>query len=116
MTDNLGMLPFSLGPLDVVDWIPVDAAAQIIVELLPNQRLFPNNQPIGSVNGSPTNAEDEVEPLVYHVINPCTRTWSDLLPTVRSNLGIPESSLVSFRAGDGAPTNCSTISGTVSFS
>lgn len=91
----LGMLPSSLGPLDTVDWIPVDAAAQTIVELLPNQRVFPNNQPMASPNGDPAKAEDETEPLVYHVINPCTRPWSDLLPTVRSNLGIAESSLVS---------------------
>lgn len=91
----LGMLPSSLGMLDTVDWIPIDAAAQVIVELLPVRRLLPKNQPMDSANENPTNAEDETEPVVYHVINPCTRTWSDLLPTIRSNLGITESSLVS---------------------
>lgn len=91
----LGMLPSSLGPLNTVDWIPVDAAAQIIVELLPNQLVSPNSQPGGSANRDPMKGEDETEPMVYHVINPCTRTWPDLLPTVRSNLGITESPLVS---------------------
>ena len=53
----------SLGPLDIVDCILFDAAAQITVELLPDLRVAPNSQPICSANGDCSKAEDGMEPM-----------------------------------------------------
>jgi thioester reductase-like protein len=62
---HLGKLPSSLGPLDVVDWIPVDMLARGIVELATNS--------IGSKDNGAT---------VYHAVSPQRTSWTKLLPTV----------------------------------
>jgi thioester reductase-like protein len=62
---HLGRLPSSLGPLDVVDWIPVDMLARGIVELATN--------PTGSKKDGAT---------VYHVASRQRTSWKELLPTI----------------------------------
>lgn len=69
----LGALPSTLGPMDIVDWIPVDRAALAIVDFLnhassPEQALTPT--------------------ATYHCINPSETTWAKLLPAVQAASGI----------------------------
>ncbi|KAI5362759.1 Putative fatty acyl-coenzyme A reductase, NAD-binding domain, NAD(P)-binding domain superfamily [Septoria linicola] len=63
----LGCLPKTLGPANVLDWVPVDELSTIIVELLLN------SQPAGSLR-------------FHHVTNPNTAQWQTLLPTVQQAL------------------------------
>ncbi|KAF2799236.1 acetyl-CoA synthetase-like protein [Melanomma pulvis-pyrius CBS 109.77] len=61
----LGMLPASLGPLEVVDWIPVDILAKGIIEL-----------------ATSSTAPEKTCATVYHAVNPERTSWKELLPTV----------------------------------
>ena len=60
---HLNALPASLGPMDDVDWIPVDRVARIVTELLLQE------QKTGSI-------------LFHHISNPTTTPWKRLLPAV----------------------------------
>ncbi|TKA64260.1 hypothetical protein B0A49_09579 [Cryomyces minteri] len=64
----LGKMPSSLGSLNVVDWVPVDRVAQIVVDLV-HARL--TSQSSKSID-------------VFHVVNPRKTTWQGLIPTVQS--------------------------------
>ncbi|KAI0412489.1 hypothetical protein F5X98DRAFT_354643 [Xylaria grammica] len=66
----LGMLPESLGRAETIDWIPVDLLGQITVELATTHSL--HSQPTGAA--------------VYHVTNPKSTTWGDLVPVIRSRI------------------------------
>ncbi|KAI1176020.1 hypothetical protein F4777DRAFT_291528 [Nemania sp. FL0916] len=74
----LGKIPESLGPrLDVVDWIPVDELAKILVELaIPTSDKSNTDIAPGSGVGA----------TVYHAVNPSHTTWRELLPTVTRRL------------------------------
>lgn len=61
----LDCLPADLGPMEV-DWVPVDDAADAVVELLLAR----------------TSAEGAGHVRVRNVVNPHSTTWSALLPTV----------------------------------
>lgn len=65
----LGVLPESLGAMNIVDWIPIDVLSKIVVELA----LLRDSSP--------------PSPRVYHTVNPHTCTWSSLLPAVQQQLG-----------------------------
>lgn len=69
----LRKLPASLGPLEVVDWIPVDFLARGIVELA-----------IGSLSLEPLGA------TVYHAVNPQRTSWKTLRPVVTGYLELEE--------------------------
>jgi thioester reductase-like protein/aryl carrier-like protein len=71
----LGRVPQDLGPMDMVDWMPVDIMASAIVELLV-QGSGPS-----SLNGIPAN-NTPAEARVYHIVNPSAISWSDLLPSI----------------------------------
>lgn len=66
---TLGLLPNSLEVLDVIDWIPVNVLADVVVELV-NRGARVDGQ------GS----------LVYNLVNPSTATWSELCPVVQRGL------------------------------
>jgi thioester reductase-like protein len=66
----LGKLPDG-GVLDNVDWIPMDILAAVVIEL---------STPSPSICG------DSLQ--VYHVINPSTTPWADLVPAIQTRLGI----------------------------
>lgn len=66
----LGCIPSALGPMDRIDWIPIDLVSQVAVE------LFTMNQNAAT----PTTQ-------VFHLVNPSETYWSALLPTVRRCLG-----------------------------
>lgn len=76
--------------MDIVDWIPVDILANIIVELAGAADI---RRPVNGVGASHANAirSIEVEPTstipVYHAVNPEESEWADLVPTVHRYLG-----------------------------
>ncbi|KAL8717844.1 MAG: hypothetical protein Q9225_004951 [Loekoesia sp. 1 TL-2023] len=65
----LGCIPSALGPMDRIDWVPIDLVSQVAVELFTMNRkaAMPTTQ-------------------VFHLVNPSETYWSGLLPTVRSCL------------------------------
>lgn len=65
----LRKIPTSLGPLEVVGWIPVDLLAQGIIELATYRMdsKYPG-------------------PTVSHAVNPQQTSWGSLLPTVKRYL------------------------------
>ncbi|CAF9915256.1 MAG: hypothetical protein GOMPHAMPRED_000671 [Gomphillus americanus] len=73
----LGGLPDDLGGLDVVDWIPVDTTASVLLDLCRHSLLSSQTQ------------EKVAKPLVYHVANSHRRSWSDLLPIITDYLQVP---------------------------
>ncbi|KAI4125468.1 MAG: hypothetical protein LQ338_004226 [Usnochroma carphineum] len=66
----LGCIPSALGPMDRIDWVPIDLVSQVAVELFTMNRNA----------ATPTTQ-------VFHLVNPSETYWSSLLPTVRSCLG-----------------------------
>lgn len=68
----LGCLPSSFGPLERVDWIPVDRMAQVLLELC---------------NSAAACGEGEVP--VYHVVNPKKTSWTELLTCLTDRMGLP---------------------------
>jgi len=68
---SMGCIPESLGPMGVVEWIPVDILAQILLELF---------DPASS-------QEPEAHTQVFHIVNPSPTDWSALLPTIKTHLG-----------------------------
>ncbi|KAL8717514.1 MAG: hypothetical protein Q9225_005246 [Loekoesia sp. 1 TL-2023] len=65
----LGVIPEPLGYLDVVDWVPVNLVADIILEL--------------SLAGFDASAEQDAR--FYHIVNPQKTTWQALLPAIRNH-------------------------------
>lgn len=64
----IGAVPESLGPcLDSVDWIPVDALAEILIDVIGSTELE---------NGIDSGA------VVYNILNPHPVKWGTLLPTI----------------------------------
>ena len=63
----LGMIPHDLGPLNIVDWLPVDIVAGAIAEL---------------AVAKAENTSLEKACNVYHLVNPHPTTWGTLLPAI----------------------------------
>ncbi|QSZ36628.1 hypothetical protein DSL72_006509 [Monilinia vaccinii-corymbosi] len=81
----LGALPSSLGPMESVDWIPVDLFGKVIYELLSSS---PPQSP--SLETTTTNSSPASATTIYHVVNPKHTTYSDaLLPRLKSLLDLP---------------------------
>ncbi|KAL8788420.1 MAG: hypothetical protein Q9195_007299 [Heterodermia aff. obscurata] len=80
---HLGLLPSTLGSMELVDWIPVDLLGDIIVELAGVVEI--HQEPEKGFH------EIEVEPSdtipVYHAVNPEFTMWANLLPIVHRSLG-----------------------------
>ena len=68
----LRKVPKDLGPMEVIDWIPVDWLGKIIVELLPAQWMASLGSEV---------REERAKTAVYHIVNPSHATWASLLPT-----------------------------------
>ncbi|KAI1277788.1 hypothetical protein F5Y07DRAFT_73654 [Xylaria sp. FL0933] len=66
----LKMLPSNLGTLDRIEWVPVDALADIVVELA------------GVGAKKPEFEEDDDELKVYHAVNPKLSYWQVIAPTI----------------------------------
>ncbi|MCJ1295167.1 hypothetical protein MMC34_006729 [Xylographa carneopallida] len=69
---HLGLLPASLGAMDAVDWLPVDALAPLLLDLLKSHAAG--------------TAAENARPAVYHAVNPAPTTWGALVPTVQRRL------------------------------
>ncbi|KAL8999600.1 MAG: hypothetical protein Q9169_001560 [Polycauliona sp. 2 TL-2023] len=72
-SEHLGLIPDSLGPLNIVDWIPVNLVADIVTELL----LASNGQDTERLK-----ARENTCPSIFHVVNPHRSTWQGILPSI----------------------------------
>lgn len=81
--EHLGVLPDSLGSMEIIDWIPVDRLAVIITEILDAMMLLPRD-------------DEAAKEQVYNLVNLNVTTWSALLPTVQRLL--PDAQIVSLKA------------------
>ena len=70
---ELGVLPKDLGPMEMVDWVPVDILAKSLIELFV-QRPLDTSQPTSQV---------------YHLVNPTQTTYNALLPSILSHFPDP---------------------------
>ena len=64
----LGVIPESLGRMEMIDWVPVDLCAEIVVGLC----LEAGTGDAGTGKGA----------TVQHVVNPRTTSWRSLLPAL----------------------------------
>ncbi|THV50449.1 hypothetical protein BGAL_0150g00130 [Botrytis galanthina] len=79
----LKALPSSLGPLEAVDWIPVDILGKVVYELVTSS----NHDTLESDSTSESSSES---PRVYHLVNPKRTKYSDaVLPRLQSILDLP---------------------------
>ncbi|KAL8807102.1 MAG: hypothetical protein Q9182_000935 [Xanthomendoza sp. 2 TL-2023] len=80
----LRMIPQSLGPMDVVDWIPVNLVAKIVEELSASERESTADE---GTNGAGHREREEDGGLsVVHVVNPKKTTWQNLLPIIQKQI------------------------------
>ena len=87
----LGRIPETLGPNELVDWIPVDLLSKIVIELLlpkdcatpptPNRHHVKAEEP-----PPPPPPPPPPTPTVYHAVNPHTTPWSELLPAILASI------------------------------
>ncbi|KAL8802393.1 MAG: hypothetical protein Q9200_006593 [Gallowayella weberi] len=66
----LGCIPSYLGPMDRIDWVPIDQVSQVAVELF-------------TMNRGPATPTTQV----FHLVNPSETYWPELLPVVQDYLG-----------------------------
>jgi thioester reductase-like protein len=71
----MGMLPQTLGNQNLVDWMPIDVAAQAILDV-----AAARSDDIANVKGS----ADSIR--AFHLVNPRTADWTDLAPAVLEKL------------------------------
>ncbi|PHH89621.1 hypothetical protein CDD83_5637 [Cordyceps sp. RAO-2017] len=79
----LGAIPAHLGPLNEVDWIPIDSLASFVTD-------------VSMMDAASRPAFD-----VYHAVNPRVTTWPELLPSIVHELEADRSGL-----GDKAGVAC----------
>ena len=86
----LGMVPETLGPMDRVDWIPVDVCGRCIAELVV-ARSAEEHETLSRASklniGVGRKISALAKPSVYHVQNPHSVSWRELLPLVQKELG-----------------------------
>ncbi|KAL9627444.1 MAG: hypothetical protein Q9204_006562 [Flavoplaca sp. TL-2023a] len=82
----LGSIPESLGPVDMVDWVPIDLVANIVGELLSSSKQ--QYKPL--LNGAHVSEDIKqgtAEANIFHIVNPRRSTWQDLLPSIIGHHG-----------------------------
>jgi thioester reductase-like protein len=84
----LGVLPTTLGPTETVDWVPADVAARIIIEVV--TPLAKDKLP----ETSKRPRKKEPKARFFHVVNPRTSQWADLVPAMTRRMSGVE--MVSF--------------------
>jgi thioester reductase-like protein len=80
----LGKIPYSLGAMDPIDWIPVDSLSLIIKDLIrttTNKRLL-SPKLVDGLQSLHNGDDNLTSPRVYHLSNPFATSWSSLLPSV----------------------------------
>ncbi|KAI9737185.1 MAG: putative NRPS-like protein biosynthetic cluster [Cirrosporium novae-zelandiae] len=78
----LRLLPSFLGPLDTIDWIPVDILADIIVELTSDIIMTSSSSQPETGTGTTTASNLKI----YNLTNPHTIPWSTLAPETQNLL------------------------------
>ena len=73
----LGALPDSLGVLTIADWVPLEDAAQVMIELVSDN----------SVQGS----------QYYNLVNPTQTSWASLVPHIKSFYGDRIKEIVTYK-------------------
>ncbi|CAG7926853.1 unnamed protein product [Penicillium olsonii] len=73
-SSQLGYLPESLGSADMIDWIPVDSAAEFLGDLVCNR-------------GSTKDTHDPHSVDYYHLVNPSTTDYTEMTPFLAERLG-----------------------------
>ncbi|KAJ8067331.1 hypothetical protein OCU04_004684 [Sclerotinia nivalis] len=80
------VLPSTLGPLEAVDWIPVDILGKVIHELV--MTTTSNLQTRTSISDS--TIASTPTPTIYHLVNPHRTTYSHtILPRLKSLFNLP---------------------------
>jgi hypothetical protein len=68
------MVPATLASLDRIDWLPVNHASKIVVELAGLDRIEESTMKSSSAN-------------IFHEVNPRAVSWDDLVPAVTASFG-----------------------------
>lgn len=68
---EIGKVPRNLGNMDTVDWVPVDASAQVLLDLCFNTQV--------------DEKLDTKQLAFYHLVNPQTESWKVLAPVVQEH-------------------------------
>ncbi|KAI8627306.1 putative NRPS-like enzyme [Xylariaceae sp. FL1651] len=78
---HLGCLPDNLGPrFSAVDWVPVDALADVVVDLV----MF---HPSNSNSGEDVAREESAEgAAIRNIRNPAVVNWEDVLPAIKEGI------------------------------
>ncbi|EXJ86687.1 hypothetical protein A1O3_03640 [Capronia epimyces CBS 606.96] len=84
---HLKILPSTLSALDRVDWLPVNRLSQIIVELAGLDTPDQSQSHHPAQPQPPSKAPPPPPFQVFHTVNPSSRPWSTLVPTLTSLLG-----------------------------
>lgn len=81
----LGQLPDSIGPLDTIDWVPVNLASRTLLEI-----LFARPHSPGNGHGNTlSDAISAYKTSVYHILNPNPTTYRSLIPPLLATLPSP---------------------------
>ncbi|KAI4730884.1 acetyl-CoA synthetase-like protein [Aureobasidium sp. EXF-10728] len=62
----IGKIPRTLGNEDIVDWVPTDSAARILIDLTTTRLRTQQDQKLDT----------------FHLVNPCTVQWKQLVPAI----------------------------------
>ena len=79
---HLGAMPDDLGYMSVIDWVPIDLLAEVLVELALNADSRENQdlQPQSPTKGRIT----QTSPRIFHPLNPHSITWDIIYPMIAS--------------------------------
>lgn len=84
---HLRALPETLGPVfDNVDWIPVDQVAAILVEIALDLAITPDKPSHERHEKVASNSAKNTSASVFHLRNPYTTRWQDLLPGIKERM------------------------------
>ncbi|KAI0508961.1 hypothetical protein F5B22DRAFT_638347 [Xylaria bambusicola] len=96
---HISSLPEELGQADLIDWIPIERAASLVLEIAGLEGV---NAPMEKMTG------------YYSGVNPATCTWGDLVPSVQQFYGERIKELVSFEEWIDRLERSEELDGTVS--
>ena len=77
-SETMRLVPKDLGPNDAVDWIPVDIAAAVVLDLLGLNE--------GPMNDMSDRSKRGKQAEFFHIVNPQRTSWSKILPYIKSRL------------------------------
>lgn len=83
----LNALPETLGPTEVVDWVPADVAAQVIVDIV---APFVRDELLGrsrrTAKATRKMGKDAGSAHFFHIVNPRPSQWKQLVPAMRERM------------------------------